>query len=104
MRRETCICEQPMRSAIWVWVKFSKNRSISTLRWRSDRRGDKRTNRLDVEHTIQIVIDLAESLAQRTGFAIRSDRHIGRTRRVIAAGDQRLDNQFPVQIEMISEF
>ncbi len=28
--RETCICETPRRSAIWVWVSESKNRHTST--------------------------------------------------------------------------
>lgn len=35
--RDTCICEMPTRSAIWVWVIDSKNRNTSTVRSRSGR-------------------------------------------------------------------
>ncbi len=42
--RDTCICEMPTRSAIWVWVNDSKNLSTSTVRSRSGRASSKGLN------------------------------------------------------------
>src|SRR3954453_23559927 len=35
-RRETCICDTPIRVAIWLWVSDSKKRITSTARRRGD--------------------------------------------------------------------
>ena len=75
--REMCICEYPMRSAIWLWVISSKNRRVRTVRCCSGQRGDQRACRFNVEHLVQTGINIAESVTDGLELVVWSWLPVG---------------------------
>ena len=67
-------------------------------------RGDQGTYRLNIEHLIQVGVNVAEGVADRSVVVAVSDRQIGGHCGVIAATDRRVDHYSAVDAEMIRDF
>ena len=63
--RDTCICEIPTRSAIWVWVMLPKKRSTRIVRSRSGSSSSSGAQGLAVLDLVQLRVRGAQGVGQR---------------------------------------
>ena len=89
----------PTRSAIWVWVRDSKNLSASTVRSCSGRAASKgrKASRFSIWSEAQV--DVTEGVDDRRGVLITAPAAVDRQRVVGAAGDQTLDHFVAIHAE-----
>ena len=97
-RRDTCICDIPSRPAIWVCVMFSKNRSVRTVCSRSGKCSQQRSYRRDVEHLVQVGVEITEGVDDRPSvvFVACPGRRVRRKSGIGAGRDLRLHDLIPV--------